>query len=753
MGQIPSPCYSMLHTARRSLLACLLLLLAAGSAHAQSDRAASDAAPIEPPLETLQPKRPRSEAEEDRLAASVWFTQARLLLHRGDKPAALRAYQRAWRYDPQATMILSEIVSLAFELNHGEEAARYAVLAAEANPSDAILVRRLALYLADDRQWDRAVRLYERSLQLQPGMNEVTDLGSAVLHQEMGRLYFLSDQYAKSAASFAKVRDALAGEPAKLDLAARDIVLGKDPADTYSLWAESFLAAERYDEALALFEKGNSLDPNVGRIALQRARVAAARKDTTEALKRLDEFFATGDTSATLEPYLLLAALLEKQHADPKEAQQALIKRLEELRAARADDAALAYILTSKWIEADRLDEAEPLLQQTLARQPASEGYEQLVSLYQQRRQASQLARTLGNIVQKTGSLRIVDDQVARLAADAPLVEEMLQATRDQLKNDPVQLAGRQLFAMGLVALKAHQWDAAAEMFQAQIKVEPATKSDVLLTWGLGTYLADEYARAIEIFQRAIDEKAIGERAPAVYLSLAGALELNGRTDEAVAAVRKAIEIEPDNVSSAARLGWILYHAKRYDEAAQAYRELIEKYDSRHESAALRETLRDARLALSSVLLAQDKFDDAVELLEQVLDEYPEDAGAHNDLGYLWAERGLHLERSLAMTQKAVAAEPENASYLDSLGWAYFQLGRYSDAIGPLEKAAAGDDPGGVVLEHLGDAYAKLGRADKARSAWERALQAFQTEQETEKLEALRRKLADYKPEQKTSKD
>ena len=99
-----------------------------------------------------------------------------------------------------------------------------------------------------------------------------------------------------------------------------------------------------------------------------------------------------------------------------------------------------------------------------------------------------------------------------------------------------------------------------------------------------------------------------------------------------------------------------------------------------------------------------DRHDDAEEWLEQVLDEFPDDPGAHNDLGYLWADRGVHLQRALRMTRRACQSEPDNVAYRDSYGWALFRVGKYDEAVAQLRKAAAVDEPDGVILDHLGDA-------------------------------------------------
>jgi tetratricopeptide (TPR) repeat protein len=139
-------------------------------------------------------------------------------------------------------------------------------------------------------------------------------------------------------------------------------------------------------------------------------------------------------------------------------------------------------------------------------------------------------------------------------------------------------------------------------------------------------------------------------------------------------------------------------------------------------------------MVLSNLCVLQSRIPEAEEWLEQILDEFPEDVGAHNDLGYLWADQSKHLQRALSMCQRAVQAESENGAYRDSLGWAYFRLGRFPEAVQELEKAA-GLTPDGVIYDHLGDAYLQIQQADKAMNAWERAVEAFEKDHEPEKRE------------------
>ena len=100
-----------------------------------------------------------------------------------------------------------------------------------------------------------------------------------------------------------------------------------------------------------------------------------------------------------------------------------------------------------------------------------------------------------------------------------------------------------------------------------------------------------------------------------------------------------AAEKKTDSARFRGRPAWVLYHAKRYDEAVKAYRELIDEFDADHASAETRDALREARLSLSNLCVIKGDLPQAEEWLEQVLDEFPDDAGAMNDLGYLWADR------------------------------------------------------------------------------------------------------------------
>jgi tetratricopeptide (TPR) repeat protein len=121
----------------------------------------------------------------------------------------------------------------------------------------------------------------------------------------------------------------------------------------------------------------------------------------------------------------------------------------------------------------------------------------------------------------------------------------------------------------------------------------------------------------------------------------------------------------------------------------------------------------------------QKKYDEAEAEFRKVLAAEPQSAVTLNYLGYMNADRGVRLEESLNYIRQAVSLEPGNGAYLDSLGWAYFRLGKYDLAEENLNKASQhmGSDPS--VQEHLGDLYQKTGRLKLAAAHWERALEEW----------------------------
>ena len=95
------------------------------------------------------------------------------------------------------------------------------------------------------------------------------------------------------------------------------------------------------------------------------------------------------------------------------------------------------------------------------------------------------------------------------------------------------------------------------------------------------------------------------------------------------------------------------------------------------------------------------------------------------------------------MIRKAVEMEPENAAFIDSLGWFYFKKGEHEKALKELLRAAENLKPDdAVVFDHIGDAYLALGKTPEALLYWQKAL-ALEKENKkiSEKIEVTKQKV------------
>jgi len=132
-----------------------------------------------------------------------------------------------------------------------------------------------------------------------------------------------------------------------------------------------------------------------------------------------------------------------------------------------------------------------------------------------------------------------------------------------------------------------------------------------------------------------------------------------------------------------------------------------------------------AIFVLGSIYERQKNYEPAEEQFHKVIADNPKDSQALNYLGYMLADRGTRLDEALGYIRRAVALDPQNGAFLDSLGWVYFKMGNYDLAEENLRRASEkiGSDP--TVQAHLGDLYQKTNRLKLATTHWQRALEEW----------------------------
>jgi len=130
----------------------------------------------------------------------------------------------------------------------------------------------------------------------------------------------------------------------------------------------------------------------------------------------------------------------------------------------------------------------------------------------------------------------------------------------------------------------------------------------------------------------------------------------------------------------------------------------------------------EAKFELAAAYERARRDGDAERVFREILLADPSHALALNYLGYMLADRGERLEEAVSLVTRALAIEPDNPSFHDSLGWAYYRQRRYELAEQHLAKAAAGSPGSSIVLDHYGDVLFALKRTAEAITAWQKAL-------------------------------
>ncbi len=729
-------------------LALLLVIttalpLAAAPAETKNLAVPADS-PFDDAVEPLTPLRPRSDDEEDHIQALALFAAARVAEQKQNYAEALRNYQRAFRFDPAATAALREIVPLAFNLEREEEGVRYALLMAERDPTDANLLRRLAMYLTENGQSQRALRLYEKALLLQEKTGKPS-ADSVLMWMEIGRLYFLEKNYERSADNFAKVIAALE-TPGDFGLSddVQKALVNKGEL-TYQLFGECFLEAKRADAAEAAFAKAATFQKDEALSLYNAARLDALRGRPAQALAKLETYLAEKSASQGTDPYELFEQVLTDLGQEGR-----LLERLEVFRAANPENIPLSYFIAERYRKESQLGKARPIFEAIIAarpQRPPIEAVTGLVDIYRRQQESEKLLALLGDTVGRTASLAPLGESGDALAEDRPAAEAVVNEALKQLPEADEPVADAKpldygpLMAAALLALELEKYDEAEQLFEAALKAEGVKPAETLVTWGLELFAKEQHDRAIKILERGLENEALADDKPTLEFYLSGALEMAGRTDEALARAEAAARAKTDAPRFASRAAWIEFHADRLDEAKRRYQMLLDEYDKNYESPEVRDVLRDARLVLSNIAIMQGDQDLGEEWLEQVLDEFPEDAGALNDLGYLWADAGKHLDLARRMIEAAVADDPKNMAYRDSLGWVLYRLGRYPEAVAELKVAASIPEADGVIFDHLGEAQLLNGQIADAIDSWRKSAAAYERDEEPDKAQTIQEKI------------
>ena len=320
--------------------------------------------------------------------------------------------------------------------------------------------------------------------------------------------------------------------------------------------------------------------------------------------------------------------------------------------------------------------------------------------------------RMLGN----AGRFDEAEDVLERYAAEGlahPLVTLVADSIEDRRRP-------------GLFAPSVQ--DGAAEMFHGiGVALARDGSSDLALVFlRLGLYLNPDADVIALVLGQILDGAGEHQAANAIYEGVSEAsplkptaivrvaenLDAMGDRDEALRRLTNIVQANPDDLDALSVLGDLQRTAERYADAAATYTRALE--------LAPGDTPGDWRFYYVRGIAYErnQEWPKAEADFQRALELRPDQPQVLNYLGYSWVDKGINLVPALEMIEKAVAAAPNDGYIVDSLGWAFFRLGRYEEAVETLERAVQlrPNDP--EINDHLGDAYWRAGRQLEARFQW-----------------------------------
>src|SRR5690606_28119779 len=257
----------------------------------------------------------------------------------------------------------------------------------------------------------------------------------------------------------------------------------------------------------------------------------------------------------------------------------------------------------------------------------------------------------------------------------------------------------------------------------------------------------------------------------AILIQLAGIAEQQGDAEGAIAFYEKIPAASPLKRVAELQLGLNLADLKRHDEAIthlkaaleqdegdmRAYLSLGGVYASQEDYRAAADIYDRAVARIKEPTRAEwnifyqrgisyerlKEWDKAEPNFRKALELFPDQPQVLNYLGYSWVDMNANLDEGLKMIERAVELRPSDGYIVDSLGWAFYRLGRYDEAVRELERAVGLMPADPVLNDHLGDAYWRVGRKLEATFQWRHALSL--EPDETVKASA-ERKLAEGMP-------
>ncbi len=459
-------------------------------------------------------------------------------------------------------------------------------------------------------------------------------------------------------------------------------------------------------------------------------------KAASDLLRRVAE------KSPSLRTLTALAGAYEQMH-DYALAAETLKKTLEvapgniEIKRAYAEDL----------LRSDRLAEALQTYKEVVAEDPRdAQSYLRISQIYRQQRdfakahEASSKAKAIdpANMEVQYNEVNLLDAE-GKTSQAISMLQQMLTDSKKKSYQAP-EKANRVMLLERLALLYRgnDQPKEAIETFRQEAEVDPDTGARTSANIIDTLRMAKDFKKATEEADAAVKKYPDDRLVRMVHASLLADL---GKTSEAAAEMKKLLDGKNDRETYVS-LAQVYEKGKNFPEMAKALDAADKLSDSKDDK-------EDIAFRRGAMYEREKKYDLAEQEFRKVLELNPGNASALNYLGYMLADRNLRLPEAQQMVSKALAADPANGAYLDSLGWVYYRMDKLQEAETYLLQAMERYAKDPTVHDHLGDVYFKEGRIRDAIKQWDASLKEWEnaapSEAEPNEIAKVQKKLEDAK--------
>jgi tetratricopeptide (TPR) repeat protein len=589
----------------------------------------------------------------------------------------------------------------------------------------------------------------------------------------------------------------LAAEDGRYDeaLAKVDKLVAKNPGNVVLQYERAMMLidASRVDDAEAALRKVVTANPEfydaqrmLGRIIIDRAGSDRAKID--DALTHLQAAFRIYPDDLATGMAVAQILLNTGRWA---ESEKVLATMLERAPDQRAINYTYALVLT----KLGRGNESKQYFERAVEVDPTfGPAVQQLVDIYESENEFGKAAAVLQPLIADDPMNVDLQRRQAYLYLRAGEPEKARAGLKALVDADPKDT--RSLFYLAEAYNDLEQYIEADKIYRKLLEATP-DDADVLASYGLSQIAQHKFDEAAKTFQAMLKLPELPDNLQVLAKTQLAYIDLQkGNYAAAVDQARPILVFhDKPNTQAVNTAVEALKKQKRYADAVTLLQPLVDKYsgdpfvNARYVEFLLRAGDKDrARVAaatqakfgvrntvgVAEAYVQNEQYDAAVTLLkdaikakpdeidlqfelgsayeragnkaeaekmfQQILEKHPDNTQTLNYLGYMWAESGVNLERAQAMLQKAVAAEPRNGAYIDSLGWVYFRQGKLDLAEKFLTDATRLLPRDATVHEHLGDVLAKRGQVGRALDLYRAALKL---EPEAKDEAKLRSKIAE----------